>query len=219
MRDYVAASELDSKFYSTQLYTPVDQLQGLQFKASYLRIGRKGYETSFGVSYDRLLGADVRRTFDNAIVGIGLGKVRMSGVSYSDSYRVSPYLGVSGGSTPNFNWVWMLSPVFQYEINERPGGNRLGVGLQGTLNSNNVLGAYRFTVAAGLYFDQKPFSLDLFGDRRRRSEQIEVGFHQEFQTRRVMRPFLGLTWFSTKDRIPLFSVESLQVQAGLRFEL
>ena len=225
-RGYGSASSFNTVFVAGQLAWPVQGQQSLQLQLSHWQLGGLGYETSWGVMYERhsqpwsgWLGSGAKGFW-----GVNVEQTQVLQDGRFDANRLALHIGASyglakveSGQGPGARglWAWSVGPVYEESVFHRPGGHRLGVKAKALLQLPNRMGQARVSLSAGLLNDQDVYNQTLFGGVKRQRRQLELALQQTFRPISGLQPFMGLSWANTKDTINLFTVESLQVHLGI----
>ncbi len=232
-RGYLSASDFNTIYVAGQLawlFEGKEGNQSLQLQLSHWQLGGRGYETSWGVSYERpsrplsdLLGRGA-----GGFWGINLEQTQVLQDGRFDANRLGVYVGASyalpaRGELSDWGWggalwAWSVGPVYEESVFHRPGGHRLGLKANSFLKLINPMGQARVRLSAAVLNDQDVYNQTLLGRVKRERRQIELSVRQELRPFLSLRPFMGLSWATTKDSIDLFTVESFQLHLGISEE-
>lgn len=218
-RRYDSVSGFDTVFFSGQLVWPISGDHSMQLHLSHWQLGGQGYETSWGVTYENRQAPSLS-WLRNGFWGASAERTEILLDGRFDVNRLNLYLGSSQDALrstfmANGVWAWSLSTFYEKSAFERPGGDRIGLRAHAALQALNRMGQSRVSLTVNLGKDQDAYNELLFGNLKRRPQQLELAAHQSFRKVYDVQPFVGLNWSSMRDKIKLFTVEATQIHVGI----
>lgn len=218
-RGYGSARGFNTVYLAGQLAWPMQGNQSLQLQLGHWQLGGRGYETRWGLVYERY-GVPWLQALGQGFWGVQLEQTQVLQDGRFDANRLALHLGASQNLGPapiggSGFWAWSVGPVYEESVFQRPGGHRLGLRAKALLQLPNSLGQARVALGLGLLNDQDNYNQALFGGLKRERKEIDFSMQQTFRPFSGLQPFMGLNWVSTNDTIDLFTVESLQIHLGL----